>query len=80
MENFRLATVSRVAPTAPTAAASVGEAMPAKMEPSTATMRNRGGNRALPTRAANWRGEMAASSALGMAGAHLGRSQEMIKM
>ena len=43
MEKRPLAIVRTRPPTAPTEAASVGEAMPAKIEPSTPTIRTRAG-------------------------------------
>ncbi len=57
----------RSAPTAPTLAASVGVATPARIEPSTATIRMSGGGNVL--RAARRTSARLPSSAAGMAGA-----------
>lgn len=48
-----LSIVRTMAPAAPTAAASVGEATPKKIDPSTAMIRAPGGSRDLTTRAAS---------------------------
>ena len=66
MLNLRFRRVSTVAPTAPTAAASVGEATPAKIDPRTDIMRKSGGKRARSTLLARMHGVKAASSARGM--------------
>ena len=75
-----LATVRAVAPTAPTAAASVGDATPAKMEPSTATIRKRGGNMARVMRHRKALPPMPANSSFGMAGARSGQMMAAMRM
>ena len=47
--NFRFASVRRMAPKAPIAAASVGEAIPKKIDPRTARIKKAGGTRAFAT-------------------------------
>ena len=63
--------VRTMAPTAPTAAASVGEAMPAKMEPRTAMMRIRR-NKTLQTRLKSLPPDRASNSSRGTGGAMSG--------
>ncbi len=79
-ENLPLAIVNTVAPIAPTAAASVGEAMPAKIDPNTATIKKSGGNSALPMRARNCKPVIALNSSVEIGGATSGRRCAMIKM
>ena len=72
--------VRMVAPMAPTEAASVGEATPAKMDPRTAIISARGGRRALNTRIIRSRLEIWARISGSMGGAHSGLILAMIKM
>ena len=74
MLNFLFVIVNTVAPTAPTAAASVGDAMPAKIDPNTATIKNNGGTRALDTRNASCLAPISANSSFEIAGATLPRA------
>ena len=74
-ENRPLAMVSSRPPMAPTDAASVGDAMPAKIEPSTPTISTSAGRRARPTRLSA-SARKAASSAAGTGGARWGFHQE----
>ena len=77
--NLRFTIVSTTPPTAPTDAASVGVATPAKMAPSTATMSAKAGINAMVTRlSASLRNT--ASSASGMAGAMSGRTRPRMAM
>ena len=73
MENFRVTITSSMAAVAPTAAASVGEARPTKIEPSTDTISTRGGTRERITRVNISAAEIDASSSAGMAGAIFGK-------
>jgi hypothetical protein len=69
-----------MAPTAPTPAASVGEATPAMIEPRTAVIKNSGGSSARPTCRTITPRVKCASSALGMGGAISGRRMATITM
>jgi len=71
----RLTMVRIRPPAAPTEAASVGEAMPRKMEPRTPMMSTRAGIRAMVTRLSAC-ARNAASSAAGTGGASSGRTCE----
>ena len=74
--NRPLKMLSSRAPDAPMAAASVGAAMPKKMEPSTAIIRNSGGTSTLLTRIRSSRREIEARSSGGMGGAACGRKND----
>ena len=78
--NLPCIAVRMEAPTAPTAAASVGLAIPAKIEPKTATIKKSGGTRAFITRLRMSALEMPSSTSWGMGGADSGLMVATIKM
>ena len=78
--SFPCMAVRSVAPTAPTAAASVGEAIPAKIDPNTAIIRNKGGIRAFITLLRISALEMLSRYSWGIGGAHSGLTVAIMDM